>query len=126
MTFNRTCRDCPAQFPALGRRVRCASCQEIYKNSPEYKAKVRARSAVCIALVAGTIEKKPCEAIRYWDQRRCGREPVHAHHEDYSRPLDIVWLCAGCHHRRHYELKQSPVPPLLFERPGQPNPDRDW
>jgi hypothetical protein len=26
---------------------------------------------------------------------------VHAHHKDYSRPLDVVWLCAQCHHRLH-------------------------
>ena len=28
-------------------------------------------------------------------------EKLHAHHEDYSRPLDILWLCCACHKAIH-------------------------
>lgn len=32
----------------------------------------------------------------------CGRESlIQAHHPDYSKPLDVEWLCSGCHGRRH-------------------------
>jgi hypothetical protein len=27
-----------------------------------------------------------------------------AHHEDYDRPLDVMWLCQPCHKQRHKEL----------------------
>jgi hypothetical protein len=26
---------------------------------------------------------------------------LHAHHEDYDRPLDVIWLCVPCHSRVH-------------------------
>lgn len=36
----------------------------------------------------------------------CGAEKPHAHHEDYSRPLDVMWLCRKCHDARHRELRK--------------------
>lgn len=35
---------------------------------------------------------------------RCGRNPtrLHAHHADYSKPLDVEWLCPTCHYNLHH------------------------
>lgn len=53
--------------------------------------------AVRDALRDGYLVKKPCE--------RCGTtKAIHAHHEDYSRPLDVVWLCRTHHGERHREI----------------------
>lgn len=42
----------------------------------------------------GRLTKKPCEV--------CGtEEKVEAHHEDYSKPLDVMWLCFKHHRERH-------------------------
>jgi len=30
---------------------------------------------------------------------------IHAHHEDYSLPLEVIWLCQFHHIQRHMELK---------------------
>jgi hypothetical protein len=40
----------------------------------------------------------------------CSDLRAHAHHPDYSKPLDVVWLCQSCHYglhlllRDHYEI----------------------
>lgn len=42
---------------------------------------------------------------------RCGisdsERSIHGHHEDYSRPLDVMWLCDKCHVHRHIELRRE-------------------
>jgi ribosomal protein S27AE len=45
-------------------------------------------------IARGNINPQPCA--------RCGAFPdVHAHHEDYSKPLDVIWLCPPCHMQHH-------------------------
>ncbi|HXJ61921.1 MAG TPA: hypothetical protein VNU68_35225 [Verrucomicrobiae bacterium] len=63
------------------------------QKNPE---KVAARTAVSAAIKAGKITKKPCE--------RCGEAKTHAHHPDYSKPLDVIWLCHICHAAEHGRL----------------------
>ena len=59
----------------------------------------KAHSAVSKALRHGTLLKEPC--------CRCGNEKSVAHHDDYDKPLDIMWLCQPCHKQRHKELKEE-------------------
>jgi len=60
----------------------------------------RAQTAVGNALRDGRIAREPCA--------QCGTtENIHAHHHDYSRPLDVIWLCATCHHRGHAQERQA-------------------
>lgn len=56
--------------------------------------KTRARVAVHQAIQEGRLEKLPCEV--------CGTtERVEAHHDDYSRRLDVRWLCTTHHGEVH-------------------------
>ena len=59
------------------------------KNKTIYAEKIRARSVLYNAIKYGHIKKQTCEI--------CGEEKVHAHHSDYSKPLDVIWLCAKHH-----------------------------
>ena len=37
--------------------------------------------------------------------QRCGLEPkrrhIHAHHNDYAKPLEVEWICVWCHIEEH-------------------------
>lgn len=32
---------------------------------------------------------------------------LHGHHEDYSKPLEVIWLCPMCHKRLHTGLNTN-------------------
>jgi hypothetical protein len=42
------------------------------------------------------VSKMPCE--------RCGVATSLKHHEDYEKPLEVMWLCCKHHSERHKEL----------------------
>jgi hypothetical protein len=58
----------------------------------EYPNRRRAQGLVQHALRSGRLNKQPC-----WV---CGGDAV-AHHPDYDRPLDVVWLCQPHHKQAH-------------------------
>lgn len=39
--------------------------------------------------------------------RFCGSKDAHAHHNDYSKPFDIWWLCRTCHRTYHRPSHQE-------------------
>jgi hypothetical protein len=42
---------------------------------------------------------------------QCGsRKRIQAHHPDYSKPLEVVWLCATCHGKVHRSSMHSTEP----------------
>jgi len=52
-----------------------------------------ATSAVSNAIRDGRIVRQPCE--------QCGAARAQAHHDDYSKPLDVRWLCTKHHAEWH-------------------------
>ncbi len=62
------------------------------------KHKKRAHSKVNAAIRSGALKRLPCEV--------CGVGNAQAHHDDYSKPLDVVLLCAKHHAERHIELNR--------------------
>ena len=58
-----------------------------------------AHSRVSRAIRNGTLARQPCV--------KCGEVKSLAHHEDYDKPLEVMWLCQPCHKQRHKELRKS-------------------
>lgn len=63
----------------------------------KYPERHKARSAVARALRHGRLVKGPC--------RDCGDVLSYAHHEDYSKPLEVIWLCRK-HHKSQDKARQ--------------------
>lgn len=65
------------------------------ENNPE---KVRARELAYLARSRGDLIPEPCEV--------CGTtEDIQGHHDDYSKPLEVRWLCQTHHSEHHQNLK---------------------
>lgn len=63
------------------------------RKKPRAPEKRRAQWTVANALRDKRLFRQPCEV--------CGEEEVQAHHSDYSRPLDVRWLCRKHHMELH-------------------------
>lgn len=91
------------EHPAISAKAMAAKKRWNVRNREKYLA----HKAVEVALLKGKLCRRACE--------RCGScELVHAHHDDYSRPLDVTWLCPIHHGERHRELRAV----LREERPA--------
>lgn len=92
------------------------------EQQPSEREKAWARGQVAIALRAGRLERKPCQWVMSQietdlgargastEKQLCGVSRVQAHHPDYSKPLEVEWLCAGHHRRAHTDVKAVPKP----------------
>jgi len=70
--------------------------RETYRE--RHPDKISARNTVNNALYRGEIAKPDsCEDCgRLTESRR-----LHAHHDDYSKPLEVKWKCLRCHWDEH-------------------------
>jgi len=73
--------------------------EQMIKLAKEWRKKhpeiVRCYKIYNKALRNRTLKKKPCQI--------CGNPKSEGHHEDYSKPLKVIWLCDK-HHREVHSL----------------------
>ena len=98
------CRECKRKYRLENREAIRQYTREYYqqhkKEAKEYNRRYRknnrekktAHDRVKYALRTGKIKKQPCA---------CGCKEVEAHHGDYSRPLEVEWICVPCHNKLH-------------------------
>lgn len=80
-----------------GKRIKREGKGKYYARYPE---KSNAHNKVAIAIKCGKLTRQPCEV--------CGADsPVEAHHDDYSKPLEVRWLCQYHHKEHHLSIKQT-------------------
>ena len=84
-------RDWRERNPDKHRAVQKRQYDSWRKRNPE---KNRAHQKVADALRRGRRMVKPDKCSL------CGKKTrLEAHHSDYSKPLDVQWLCHGCHRK---------------------------
>lgn len=66
------------------------------KYREQFPKKYRAHTLVARAIKAGNLFVMPCETCKTDDS-------VHAHHDDYAKPLNVRWLCAAHHKQWHMQ-----------------------
>lgn len=79
-----------------GREKRNGYIRSWRTRNPE---KARVHAMVCKAIGCGKLIRQPCEV--------CGNSKSDAHHDDYSKPFDIRWLCRQHHKDLHKKLKDG-------------------
>jgi hypothetical protein len=62
------------------------------------KRRAKCHNAVAKAIKSGELVRSPCI--------KCGDVNSLAHHEDYDKPLEVIWFCQPCHKQRHKEINQ--------------------
>lgn len=110
--FEKTCKDCrlikmrervranydpvKSRKYHLQRRERPGYKQLWKKWAAKFPEKYIARYKLRNAVYGGKIKKFPCEV--------CGDVKSEGHHDDYSKPFEVKWLCLKHHKQRHTEL----------------------
>jgi len=82
---NGYCLDCHAMYMRGWRRT--------HQLTPEQRLKMNARCYANVYQRRGLLIKQPCEVCRSPHSQK--------HHEDYSQPLQVRWLCRACHLQQH-------------------------
>ena len=73
--------------------------QRDYRSS--HPEKEGAKRAIAYAVLTGKISK-PC-----WCEICGSADKLHAHHHDYSKRLDVWWLCEHCHKLLHRLIRSA-------------------
>ncbi len=90
----------------------CKACHAAYMRehrpkhselSDEQRAKANCRSYANVYRRRGKLKQEPCAY--------CGDPDTQMHHEDYSKPLEVVWVCRACHRAEHVAAE---IAPLVF------------
>ena len=73
--------------------------QRYHRNPEKDKARQKLNSAVRRGKIHKPLYCSSCE----------GDKHLEAHHTDYSKPLEVLWLCRSCHRELHNRLRDKQI-----------------
>lgn len=103
-----TCSKCnlPLEENRVEKQRYCLAChnagmrnkRKLYKDySLDEKIKARCRATLKTAIHRGKFKRLPCQV--------CGDEKSEAHHVDYTKPYEVMFLCNIHHIEQHKKEK---------------------
>lgn len=75
------------------------NCRYTKRFREKHREKHLAQCKARYALRSGKLVPQPCAD--------CGKPSACKHHEDYSKPLEVTWLCDVCHRVRHGARREA-------------------
>lgn len=82
-------------MPKTNKSLHCSRNCSRYTNMYRYPEKLKCRKMFAYAIQEGfVIRPDYCEKCL----KNCKPD---GHHKDYSKPLEVVWLCRQCHIKHH-------------------------
>ena len=108
--------------PRIARSAECIACRraskQVYKVKYPDKRRAQERRWRARAYADPILKhRKQCNLLVYYAVKTgvltpepcaCGGTKTEAHHEDYSKPLDVDWVCRKCHQKIHGNSKVNP------------------
>jgi hypothetical protein len=104
--FSNKCKECYREYArvyAITERGKIAANQRKYLWGIRHPLEKAAHAFLRVALKAGRVKRLACAV--------CGNEKSQAHHENYEKPMEVVWLCARHHAERHSEMRRVGLTP---------------
>ena len=89
-----------------------SSCSAKYQNTKQRLSEGYIATRICpegtkvqkkrvVHMVEEAVKK--CKIVSWEKCSSCGvSRNIEAHHEDYSKPFTIIWLCQSCHQKLHH------------------------
>lgn len=75
--------------------IRAYDRKRYIKNRKKYLVKAKVARALRFKKIIKPLNCVSCDEVR----------PLEGHHEDYDKPLDLLWLCNICHKHKHGRIK---------------------
>ena len=80
--------------------------QSYHRNPEKHKARHKLNNAVRRGKIHKPLYCSSCDSDKH----------LEAHHTDYSKPLEVLWLCRTCHVELHNRIRNKQIKRRVYEK----------